>query len=332
MESIRYLSQSLTKNDYPKSKEIIDSIDISQLDNRNKKGFISLLMRYYEKTDNIKEMTKIIYSDFKLMKRDYLLYCKAIYHSNVVASVGIFKEHVLFNEKIQSSDIDFLIENNLIELIKSMNGYYITCSKKSKKFDYSHLKKFSLTKNKDKLIEHFKKDIPENCYTSFIKKINSCDIIIDGGNVYHYTNPKNFTNIEKMLSTTLENYKNPVIIFHQRHFKSAEGIEFYSKYQKYIFKTPYNVYDDIFIILGMMIKNIPIVTNDLFRDHIYVAFKLFESKNNQIANYINEMKLSFSINSNNAKIEKLNTISKCIQFNSNYIYIPTIDGFYVMNI
>ena len=332
MESIRYLSQSLTKNDYPKSKEIIDSIDISQLDNRNKKGFISLVMRYHFQTDNIKEMTKIIYSDFKLMKRDYLLYCKAIYHSNLVASIGIFNEHILFNEKIQPSDIDFLIENNLIELIKSMNGYYITCSKKSKKFNYSNLKKFPLVKNKDKLIEHFRKDIPINCYEAFIKRISNCDIIIDGGNVYHYTNPKNLINVEKVLASTLLIYKNPIIVFHQRHFKSAEGIEFYSKYEKYIFKTPYNVYDDMFIILGMMIKNIPIVTNDLFRDHIYEAFKLFETKNNQISNYINEMKLSFSINKVNAKIEKLNTISKCIQFDSNYIYIPTTNGFFVMNI
>lgn len=329
---IRYLSINLSKEDYQYCKKIITYIPISILSRKEKSSYYSLIMRYYYHTDNVKEMTKIIYSDIKLMKRDYLLYCKTIYKSHTSVAIGIFKEHIISNEQLLTSDIDFLIDNNMYKIIKSMNGYYINCSKISNKINYMLLKRYPITKNKDMLIEHFKKSIPSESYQYFIKKLKDRDVIIDGGNVIHYTMPKSFSNIEKILRTSLKNYHNPLIIIHQRHFKTSESKEFYEKYSKYIFKTPYNVYDDIFIILGMIINDIPIITNDLFRDHIFEAFKLFESKNNQIANYINEMKLSFSVSKYNTKIENMVSYSKCIQFNTNHIYVPTCDGFHIINI
>ena len=77
----------------------------------------------------------------------------------------------------------------------------------------------------------------------------------------------------------------------------------------------------------MIYNNIPVVTNDNFRDHIYEMFELFDTKNNKIKNYISEMKLSFS----DKYIEDKIGYSKCIQVINNSIYIPTETGYYRMS-
>ena len=43
----------------------------------------------------------------------------------------------------------------------------------------------------------------------------------------------------------------------------------------------------------MIYNDIPIVTNDLFRDHIFDMFKMFDSKNNQVKHYIESMCLKY---------------------------------------
>ena len=69
----------------------------------------------------------------------------------------------------------------------------------------------------------------------------------------------------------------------------------------------------------MIATNSVIISNDIFRDHIFDMFKLFESKDNKIKNYISENIISY--NKNNISSEK--NYSKCIQVISNNVYIPT---------
>ena len=54
-------------------------------------------------------------------------------------------------------------------------------------------------------------------------------------------------------------------------------------------------------------------------------FKLFDTKDNKIRNYILENIISY----NKDRIKKINTFSKCIQVISDKIYIPTKNGFFL---
>ena len=70
----------------------------------------------------------------------------------------------------------------------------------------------------------------------------------------------------------------------------------------------------------LIYNDIPVITNDLFRDHIFDMFKMFDSKNNQIKHYIESMCLQYG-----KKIESFVNFSHCIQYDEDNIYIPTKD-------
>tara|TARA_Y100000389_G_C17410654_1_gene490714 strand:- start:135 stop:1136 length:1002 start_codon:yes stop_codon:yes gene_type:complete len=331
MNPVRSLSEAFTEKDYSKCGSIIDSIDISKLENNMRRGFISLSLRFFFATKNYEPFECIMNSDFNLMKRDYLLYCNYLYHTNIEKAKIVFSNNILANEKVLPTDIDFLIENNFTELIKILNGYYITCSKKENEINISKLKRFNVVKREEEIISHFINLINSSLskvfnIDLFISKVMSADVLIDGGNVLFCQTDKNIENLINTFSLSLVNFKNPLIIIHQRHKKLMSKNGFYSKNEKNIYLTPFDVYDDYFLILGMIMNKIPIITNDKFRDHIFEIFKIFDRKNNQLSNYIKEMTLSY----NQFMIENVSTYSKCIQFDDNYIYIPTKSGFYKM--
>jgi hypothetical protein len=55
-------------------------------------------------------------------------------------------------------------------------------------------------------------------------------------------------------------------------------------------------------------------------------FKLLDSKNNQISNYIKEMTISYD----DKYIGNPVRYSNCIQYDGTNIYIPTKDGFFTL--
>uniref|UniRef100_A0A6C0J3H0 Uncharacterized protein n=1 Tax=viral metagenome TaxID=1070528 RepID=A0A6C0J3H0_9ZZZZ len=331
MDPIRRFSEALTKNNMPACNKIIDTIsERSFYDNINpkmKKGFISLCLRYYIKTDQKSLIRDIIYSTSYLMKRDYLDYCIYIYPSNKIESIKVLKEKIISKEQLLGKDIDLLIKNNCTDLLKELEGYYIKCSYPSHHINYNKLKKFRITNKKDNIINYYKDNIPN--YSKFISTLENVDVLLDGGNIIHTGRQVNLKNLEYIINKTFQNYENPLIIIHERHFKkkTPENILFLKKYKEFVFMTPYNVYDDYYQILGMIYNDIPIITNDLFRDHIFDMFKMFDSKNNQIKHYIESMCLSYG-----KKIKPYRKYSFCIQYDENNIYIPTENNFYSFKI
>ena len=327
MDPVRSLSSALTVNDNEKCIQIISSLDISSIDERMQRGFISLCLRFYISNNNHIEIEKIINSCNNLMKRDYLAYCKYLYDIDIEKSKIVFFENIVTKENILTSDIDFLIIHNCFELLKVLNGYYIVCSGKSMDICLDKLKKFDVLTREEEIISHFANLIISSqkkfSLEKFRKYTSFADVIIDGGNVLYSSKDKNVVNLENIISLSYQQFKNPLIIIHHRHKKLMMENDFYSKYEKNIYLSPFNVYDDYFLILGLLCNKIPIISNDKFRDHIYEIFKLFNSKNNQLSNYIKEMTLSY----NETNINSPNSYSKCIQYDEDNIYVPTKNGF-----
>ena len=259
------------------------------------------------------------------MKRDYLSYCIFIYHSDTDESIRIFKEHILSKEQILKKDIDLLIESKCYGLLISLEGYYVDCSFPSHHIYHSDLKRFSNIQRKDDIIKYYQTKIPIDSFSDFINRLENIDVILDGGNIIYNGKDINIGKLEHILLKSFDIYSNPLIVIHCRHFKKLtdKKLSFISKYKDHIFMTPYGVYDDYYQILGMIFKNISIITNDMFRDHIFDMFKIFDSKNNQIKHYIESMCLTYGKN-----ISTFRPFSNCIQYNDNYIYIPTDDGFF----
>lgn len=331
MNPVRSLSEAFTKKNYILCNNIIKSINIDSIDKKMQRGYVTLCLRYFYATENFESLEETMNSDFNFMKRDYMLYCKYLYDINLEKCKEVFVNSILSKESIFTVDIDFLIDNNFTELIKILDGYYVICSKDSVEFNINKIKKFDVINREEEIISHFINSIKSTVshkfnFTPFIETIKKTDVIIDGGNVIFSTKQKNIQNIINVFTNTMKQFKNPLIIIHKRHKKFMIDNNFYHKYKKYIYLTPFSVYDDYFLILGMIINKIPIITNDKFRDHIFEIFKLFDSKNNQLSNYIKEMTLSY----NKFSIDNVKNYSKCIQYDDNYIYIPTKDGFYIM--
>ena len=329
MKPIRLFSEHMTSGNLKECQNIIDTIDILTL-GKHTRGYYTLCIRYYINTNNIDKVKELIYSDTNLMKRDYLLYCTTIYSTNTDESIFVFVNYIIQKEQLMNTDIDILINNNCFELLRLLDGYYIECSKKQNCSNYDKLKRYNNINNDQKIIKYYQSLIPKDSYTRFIHKLHSADVILDGGNIFHYIKYGNYSNLETVLINSKKQFTNPMIIIHERHFKknNPTAQKFYKKYYDNIFITPYDIYDDYYLILGMILFDIPVITNDFFRDHIFDMFQLFDSYNNQIRNYISEMLLKYNISS----ISNVIKISRCIQYNDLTIYIPCNKGFYSINI
>ena len=324
---LMFLNEKIAEKNYEECYKLINIISQLELNKKKQKSFNSLLIKFNILVNNIEQAKKIIYSDIVLMKRDYLLYCITIYKDNIEESIYIFNKFIKSKEQLLSKDIDKLIDNECYELLKLLNGYYILCNKKTN-IKTVNLKKFNIIDIKNNILMYYK-TILEKHYEEFTLNLREVDVILDGGNISYYNNRKlDYKYIIKILKKALIKYKKPLFIIHKRHMKSkCDNINLLkTKYKKYLYVTPYNVYDDYFLILGMIYNNIPVITNDIFRDHIYDMFKFFDTKNNKIKNYISEMILSYNKDSISNQVK----YSKCIQYVNNNIYIPTKDGFYCL--
>lgn len=317
-----------TGEDFDNIKMFFQINNINYFSTKEKKSYLSLMIRFYIKYYDYNiynELISTLIENHKLMKRDYLLFAVNIYKYNLNKSKHIFYKYIILRESIQNKDIDCLIDNQCHELIKLLDKYYVCCNKNENITDDTILYKNFLSDDiKNKILDFYKNKIQD--YDKFIERLNNIDCIIDGGNISHIDKGIcNYKYFKKVYDMILLKFNNPLVIIHKRHRKSLKKIYPELINNINIYYTPFHEYDDYYIIVALIYSGKYIISNDIFRDHIFDMFKLFDTKDNKIRNYILENIISY----NKDKIKKINTYSKCIQVISDKIYIPTKNGFFL---
>ncbi len=276
---------------------------------QNIRGLYTLIIRNYinkKYTNNIKE---ILYNNKNLMRRDYLtsldyfLKLDPQYYYNDI-------EYIYNNiDDIETKDVDLMIENNWIELLKKFDGYNITCSYSNNLIDKSKLKKynFDVSKMRDKYYQRIKNKEDMDIM------MQDCDVLIDGANMSHLTGKFDFTILPIIIKKFKKMNIKPKIILHERHQLEPKLL---SELSQYLIRTPTMRNDDDYMIYGMLIHNLMVLTNDMFRDHL-------KDMDLKTKCYVRSMSIKYS--NNNIIIPKY---SKCIQVFDKSIAIPTNNGFY----
>ena len=285
---------------------LIQDYDIDELLNYKHSGITSLVLKCY--INNKNKLDYIINKDIKFMKRDYLIIILYYYDIDYNKVLNIFKTKVLSN--LQDIDLDFILDNKLYKLLDLMDGIWLSTSIfNNLLLDYNLLKMYYLN---DDTIKDILLTIELQLSRSIIIKLNNFwnknhnkfNQIIDGGNVIHHIKGSpNLSNLDKL------NLDKSLIIIHKKHN--------YNQNNKLCYITPYNYYDDLFI-LWFFFKSkctYSIITNDKFKDHNL----------NQYNNYINQKIINYDLINNT--VNKCNTYSQCIQkINSTTYAIPTINN------
>ncbi len=294
-------------------KECIDEFSDSK---QNQRGLITLIIRHYinnNKTDEIKE---ILYNKNNLMRRDYLscldYFLKKNQNDNQNDNHNNYYEDIeyIYNniDDIETKDVDLMIENKWINLLKRFDGYMINCSLNSNidNNDKKNLRKykFDVSKMRDKYYQRIKNKDEMDI------TMNNIDVLIDGANMSHLTGKFDFSILPNIINKFNKMNIKAKIILHERHQLSTELMELLSNY---LIRTPTMRNDDDYMIYGMMIHNTMILTNDQFRDHL-------KDMDLKTKCFVKSMCIKYSYN--NLIIPKF---SRCIQVNDNIIYIPTKD-------
>ena len=304
---------------------IDNNIDCQQLMNecinefsdskQNKRGLITLIIRYNINNSNTEDIKDILYNNKYLMRRDYLSCLDYFLKNNNDNNYYSDIEYIYNNiDDIETKDVDLMIENNWIDLLKKFDGYMICCSHDSNidDNDKKNLKKykFDVKKMRDKYYERIKNK-EEMDYL-----MTNTDVLIDGANMGHLTGKFDFSILPQIINKFKKFKINAKIILHERHQLSYELMD---KLSSYLIRTPTMKNDDDYMIYGMLIHNLMVLTNDQFRDHL-------KDMDLKTKCYVRSMTIKFF--NNNLIIPKY---SRCIQVINNNIYIPTKgykNGFY----
>lgn len=329
------MSNSITYMIYNKiNKGLFDESIILLNQNKNKISFqeyYSLLIRSLIGSKNYNEVEKILLKfNIKLMKRDYISYIIEIYNINKLKSIELFN-FTVNNYNLDKKDIDLLISNNMKELLKILENAYLLTSFKSN-VEKGNIK-FKLINFNQSELNNICNKLKKHMNSKFLKKLilkiknSKFNYILDGGNILFSNKGKNNFKSYKYLISLLEKVKdsNPLLIIHQKYLKINNKknvnnqIEYLIKnFSNNIFKTPYKNNDDYYIIFSSLLLNVPIISNDNFKDHIFTINNII------FKNYLNRYLLKY----NNLDIECLKTYSKCIQIINDNIYIPSEDGYF----
>ena len=295
---------------------LIQDYNIDDLLKYKHSGITSLVLKFYiNKKDKI---DYIINKDINFMKRDYLIIILYYYDIDYNKAINLFESKVYNN--LQNTDLDFILDNKLYKLLDIMDGLWLSTSYRlistNLLTDNNLLKMYYLN---DKIIEdilltielQLSRIIVINLNNFWNKNYNKFNIIIDGGNIIHHIKGNaDLTNLDKL------NNDNSLIIIHKKHN--------YNQHNKLCYITPYNYYDDLFI-LWFFFKSkctYSIITNDKFKDH-----KLNNILN--IDNYINQKIINYDLINNT--INTNNIYSKCIQqIDSTTYAIPTIYNEFIL--
>jgi len=290
-----------SKQDCSTNLQILETMKLKP---KEMKSFISLKLRHLINTNQIEEVSMYLTSHV-LMKRDYWLCVEYYYERNILKAIEIMTTYI---DSIDSNDIDMLIRNNWIELIKLWDGHPVESTYTSNIEQEVELKKYNF--DTAEMVEVYRKKLPAKIISSFEQKIKDCDILIDGANISHVGKDFNYSELLKVVRILESKQLKPIIVLHERHIIKCPILK------KYIVVTPKNNYDDNFLLYGMFRYNKMVVSNDLFRDHVI-------GLNKYIKCYIEMMTIKYVENT-----IIIPQYSKCIQVNQSIIYIPCVNGFY----
>jgi hypothetical protein len=341
-----------TKN-YSDIQSLIDKNggDISIIDS-NHKGMISNLLRFKIETDSpdLKDVFSYIESkeDFSLMKRDYLKFAQYYYTKDIAYSITIFNNILKKNMMFLPKDIDYILENKMYELLRFLDGLFITSeinldSLNStddftklrlklldgvdarflidliiKQIETDYNQQYGMKKRIDSIISHFNID-------------HDIRTIIDAGNVIHNRfrkiDPISLRDLENIIMNTNKTIGKPLIVIHNRHKKTLPELEklLQTLGFPYFFTIP-RINDDLFILYFFLIlESRPnIITNDQYRDHI-AKYKIDESNSlSQFENIIDQQIVNYDVKK--IAINEPSKFSNCIQHIDDTIYIPHISG------
>ena len=307
MHSLYLLKQALDKGE--ECSELVEScIKEHTGSKQNERGLITLLLRYYIINKNTEKITDMLYNNILLMRRDYLT-CLEYFLEYFLDNISIIEYIYNMIQDIETKDIDIMIKNNWIELIKKFDGYPVKCSNTSNTSDTKALKKymFDVSKMKDKYFERIKNKEEIDVL------LKDTDVLIDGANMGHLKGSFNFSILSKLIINLQQLKFRPKVILHERHNITDSFIK------KYLIRTPTYRNDDDYMIYGMLQYNMMVLSNDMFRDHL-------KDMDVYTKCYTNSMTMKYY---NNTII--IPTHSKCIQVIDNIIYIPCNKGFFKLN-
>jgi hypothetical protein len=293
-------------------KECIIKYSDSQ---QNKRGLMTLIIRYNILKDNFEELKELLYKD-DLMQRDYLTFID-YFLSKDDSNNSLYVQYAYSKiDELLPKDIDLMISKNWVDLIKKFDGFTVVSTLESN-IDINQdldtqsvaLKKytFDVSVMRDKYINRIKNK------EELDLQLKDVDILIDGANMGHIrTKGNNFDfTILKQLIHKFENMnKRPKIILHQRHIIKDKFLE------KYIIRTPMYRNDDDYMIYGMLVNNIMVLSNDMFRDHL-------KNMDGYTKCYVSSMTMKYVKNE-----IIIPEYSYCIQVINDNIYIPCKNGFY----
>jgi hypothetical protein len=121
MHSLYLLKQALDKGE--ECKELVEScIKEHTGSKQNERGLTTLLLRYYIINKNTEKITDMLYNNKLLMRRDYMT-CLEYFMNTLEDNYSIIEYIYSMVQEIETKDIDIMIKNNWIELIKKFDGY-----------------------------------------------------------------------------------------------------------------------------------------------------------------------------------------------------------------
>lgn len=315
----RQFHELLIQKKYSEIDELLEKYPIEKLTNTKNKGIISLILQFGINTNNNEIINNIF--PFLSMKRDYLNYI--LYHKdNKDYTIEIFNKYIDL-DTILSKDIEFISENNLVYLLKYLEGKFIRMDINGY-FPKVNFKKYKLD-NKDikLLIDKISKKVKPKDLTNFKKKIENIkyDYIIDAGNILFSRNGNLCDFSIDDLKTVINQFNNSLIIIHTKHLK-IEKIKNLLANRNY-FPTPYGYNDDIFILLTYLnnsyLNNISIISNDNYKDHTI--------EDNHLRNFIADDVIKFTNENGIFTFESKLNYSRNIQIIDDRVYVPGQIGF-----
>ena len=280
---------------------------------KNNKSLISLILQFAILTNNDKIIDNI--KPYISMKRDY--YNLMNYKNNKLDCTNIFLESILPKNDITSQDIEFLINNNYYYLLPYLQHKYIHINLDGS-FPVIKLDKIKM-QNKKYYLDQIKEKISSRNFDMFNKFLTkkNFNYIIDAGNVLFSRNgiltDKSIQDLDKVINS----FENSLIIIHKRHLKNPQIRHLL--HQKNFYETPYNMNDDIFIIMAFIIFEVPIITNDNYKDH-YI-------NDDYLRGHILDNLIKYENNKGNIEFIRENSVSSCVHVIDSSVYIPANNGF-----
>lgn len=338
-KNINHKLHILLENKDLKTAEEFINYDTKKLKGKELKGFISLKLKYYFLTNDILNIESIYYQKEQLMKRDILGYCHYFYKIDKNKSITSFL-FLISNHKLTNDNIDFIIENDMIDYLKLLDGYYYRTNYSNNLKSTKYLKSYPLS---NILVKKTLKKISDNIdnknISSFCNKLNEIPdekLVIDGGNILFYFEGEVSVSGYMLLSNIINHLKEknfiPVLVIHNRHLKqnnSKQKLNYINKIKKdceYIFETPYHKNDDYYILYSFLSLSCKVLSNDNYKDHIYnFRSNLKDDEMNLLGKYIEDLLIKYDFDKK-LSLGSLEIISNCIQVFEDKIYIPTADN------